>query len=99
MKIIFKENQDDFIEVSKVNKKEHIVVGTIGGDPVLLSRSLYGKGDFRFNCLSRQASNGNTFRADFKTFSGALKYMEDEKIQAFNNADWKKALQWLIDNG
>ena len=96
--IIEKENQDTIL-TSEITG-EHIVVGYSNTKaPMILTRKQFREGTFSFRLLNDVFTNGNGYY-DFDTIEEATNDRIDEnsKIEVFEEKDWKKALQWLIDN-
>ena len=96
--IIEKENQDTIL-TSEITGK-HIVVGYSETKvPMILTREKFRGGTFSFRLLNDVFTNGNGYD-DFDTIEEATNNQinKNAKIEVFNEKDWKKALQWLIDN-
>lgn len=109
MKILLEQEKSSTTILLKDITEKHLVVGVINGYPCILGKGshehiekltfflLYGAyGDFII-------TNGNGFTPP--RFMGdhlhyiIKKNIEDgNKVEAFENKDWRKALQWLIDN-
>ena len=95
MKPIITENQDTILTSEITNN--HIIVGFIEDIPVILVRVNYDDGSFYFRSLTSEFTNGNGI-GDFNSAKQAVEYKIESKIEVFRQEDWKKALQWLIDN-
>lgn len=93
--IIEKENQDTILTSEITN--QHIVVGFIKNIPRILVRENYSRGSFYFRNLTSDFTNGNGI-GNFNSAKQAVENKIDCKLEVFNEKDWKKALQWLIDN-
>ena len=96
--IIEKENQDTIL-TSEITGK-HIVVGYSNTKaPMILTREKFREGTFSFRLLNNVFTNGYGY-SDFDTIEEATndQINENSKIEVFEEKDWKKALQWLIDN-
>ena len=98
--IIEKENQKTIL-TSKINKK-HIVVRIIGGKPAILYCKRFDDlSTLSFLCLHYETTIGNKFtHYECNSVKEIVEYglSYDYKIEVFHQKDWKKALQWLIDN-
>ena len=98
--IIEKENQETIL-TSKITNN-HIVVGIIDGEPVILYCSTYDDlSTLSFLCLDDESTIGNSYRhygCDSVKEIVEFCLSCDNKIEVFHQKDWKKALQWLIDN-
>ena len=98
--IIEKENQKTIL-TSKINKK-HIVVGIIGCEPAILYCNKFDDlSTLSFLCLDVDTTLGNSFtHYECDSVKEIVEYCLscDNKIEVFRQEDWKKALQWLIDN-
>ena len=95
MKPIITENQDTILTSEITNN--HIVVGFIKDIPIILVRENYDDGSFYFRILTSEFTNGNGI-GDFNSAKQAVESKIESKIEVFKEEDWKKALQWLIDN-
>ena len=93
--IIEKENQDTILTSEITN--EHIVVGIINDAPRILVRENYCRGNFYFRNLISEFTAGNGI-GNFDSAKQAVENKIDCKLEVFKESDWKKALQWLIDN-
>ena len=96
--IIEKENQDTIL-TSEINGR-HVVVGySKTKEPMILTQENFIDGTFSFRLLHDMFTNGNGYD-DFDTIEEATndRINENSKIEVFYEKDWKKALQWLIDN-
>ena len=93
--IIEKENQDTILTSEITN--EHIVVGIIKDAPRILVRENYCRGSFYFRNLISEFTGGNGI-GNFDSAKQAVENKIDCKLEVFKESDWKKALQWLIDN-
>ena len=93
--IIEKENQDTILTSEITN--QHIVVGIVKGAPRILVSENYSRGSFYFRNLISEFTNGNGI-GNFDSAKKAVENKIDSKLAVFKESDWKKALQWLIDN-
>lgn len=98
---IVKENTENLISLDKVGK-DHLVVFIADGKPHIFTTQGY---DIDMDadlytpvCLSF----GGVPLAEYifceYSLKSAIEYIEDFKLEVFESKDWKKALQWLIDN-
>ena len=94
--IIEKENQDTILTSEITN--QHIVVGIHHGKPIILTNS----GLNRFALLDSNFTNRNCYGSNGESIKIAIDkmitYGGNVKLEVFEEKDWKKALQWLIDN-
>ena len=98
MKPIIKEKQDTILTSEITN--QHIVVGySKTKDPIILTREKFTNDNYCFRVLDSEFTNGNGYD-DFDTIQQAIddRINENSKLEVFEEKDWKKALQWLIDN-
>ena len=98
--IIEKENQKTIL-TSKITNN-HIVVGIVLGEPAILYCNTYDDlSTLSFLCLHYETTIGNKFtHYECNSVKEIVEYglSYDYKIEVFHQKDWKKALQWLIDN-
>ena len=98
--IIEKENQDTILTSEITNN--HIVVGIHHGKPIILTNSDLNEVNYRFALLDSNFTNRNCYGACGESIRIAVDkmiiYGEKVKLEVFHEKDWKKALQWLIDN-
>ena len=99
MKPIIEKQAEETILTSEITN-EHIVVGFRFKKPVILINKILGDISYNFICLDNGFTRRNGYGAENKSIKYAvekqLKY--GEKTEVFHENDWKKALQWLIDN-
>ena len=96
MKIIC-ENYKDAILLKELTPTDYIIVGYIGGNPVILTPDTNLGGKYSFRSISGGITYGEGYSSD-TGFKDTLTEYKEEELQAFKNKDWKEALQWLIDN-
>ena len=98
--IIGKENQDTILTSEITNN--HIVVGINNGKPIILTNSGLNQVNYRFALLDSNFTNRNCYGSDGESIKTAIDkiiiYGCKVKLEVFHEKDWKKALQWLIDN-
>ena len=98
--IIEKENQDTIL-TSEITGK-HIIVGIQHGKPIILTNSGLKQVNYRFALLDSNFTNRNCYGSDSQSIKTAIDkmiiYGGKVKLEVFHEKDWKKALQWLIDN-
>ena len=99
MKPILKKENKDVILTNKITNK-HIVVGTdLYNNPVILTNENYDTKNYKLTLFN----SGFTRNNGYGTFESIQKLVEcyldsGWKLEVFHEKDWKKALQWLIDN-
>ncbi len=98
--IIEKENQDTILTSEITNN--HIVVGINCGNPIILTNSGLKQVNYRFALLDSNFTNRNCYGSNGESIKTAVDEMiihgGNAKLEVFHEKDWKKALQWLIDN-
>ena len=98
--IIEKENQDTILTSEITN--QHIVVGIHHGKPIILTNSDLKQVNYRFALLDSNFTNRNCYGSNGASIKIAIDkiitYGGNVKLEVFEEKDWKKALQWLIDN-
>ena len=102
MKVINKTEQTDTLLVKDVDENKHIVVGIIHKSPCILTKSYHTK-QYAFVSLDSKPVMGNGYSPGWNRNTTIKEIMDlyntgDNKVEAFTSAEWKKALQWLIDN-
>ena len=99
MKPILTQRDEYAIPVNEITHKHIVVAIDESNDPVILGNSDCGGDDYKFLCLSEGFSMGNCYVSFNSMQSCVENYIKKGwKMQVFNQDDWKKALQWLIDN-
>ena len=99
MKPILKKENRDVILTNKITNK-HIVVGTdLYNNPVILTNENYNTKNYTLTLFNSGFARNNGYGA-FESIQELVEYYLDSgwKIEVFHEKDWKKALQWLIDN-
>ena len=98
MKPIIKEKIEETILTNEITS-QHIVVGIRALSPVILSKTDYENGKYCFICVDEEFTNHNCY-PEFNTIKDAVEdqMRNGQTIEVFHERDWKKALQWLIDN-
>lgn len=94
---IISREQQDTILTSEITQN-HIVVGvTQIGNPAILSTNSTG---LSFKALYHCFTSGNQFSWNCKSIQENVEHAIKGgwKVAVFHESDWKKALQWLIDN-
>ena len=98
--IIKKENQDTIL-TSEITVN-HIVLGILDKKPALLYLGNYGiqQNGYSFKSISNGLLNENGWSYNDNTITQAVDtgIKNGWEIEVFEEKDWKKALQWLIDN-
>ena len=99
MKPILKKENKDVILTNKITKS-HIVVGLdLSKYPVILTNKDYDTEDYKFTLFSSGFTRSNGY-GKFESIKELVEYYMKSgwKLEVFHEKDWKKALQWLIDN-
>lgn len=99
MTTILPQKDEDTILVNEINSKHIVVAIDESNYPVILGNSDCGADDYKFLCLSDGFSMGNCY-IPFNSIQSCIEnYIKRGwRLQVFHQDDWKKALQWLIDN-
>jgi len=102
MKLILTETPPKIITIllKDVNLSyEHIAVANREGIPVIvtLNNDRASKPAYWWQCVNTPLTSGNRY-GPFNSIEEALSSKFLTEIQVFKYSDWKKALQWLIDN-
>ena len=100
MKPIIKKENEKTILTSDITSN-HIIVGIDkeGGNPIVLTCNEFEGNKFKFTCINEEftINNGyNTFASIEDAVNDRIEH--NSNLQVFHEKDWKKALQWLIDN-
>ena len=99
MKPILKNENKDVILTNKITKS-HIVVGlNLYKRPVILTNKDYDTEDYKFTLFNSGFTRNNGY-GKFESIQELVEYYIEAgwKLEVFHEKDWKKALQWLIDN-
>lgn len=99
MKPILKKENEDVILTSKITTK-HIVVGLDSyNNPVILTTEKYGIEKYKLTLMNEGFTRNNGY-GEFESIQKLVKFYirEGWKLEVFHEDDWKKALQWLINN-
>ena len=99
MKPILKKEDKDIILTDKITGS-HIVVGLdLYNRPVILTNKDYGTEDYKFTLFNSGFTRNNGY-GKFESIQELVEYYLklNWKLEVFHERDWKKALQWLIDN-
>jgi len=91
MHIIFEDNHSA-IHIDEIGV-DHIVVAVINGKACILGREQYNEGTFVFHVVSGY----DTLFASNLTNVMEFNYANN-RFRVFSAADWKHALQWLIES-
>ena len=99
MKPILLQTDEDTIPVNEITYKHIVVAIDESNYPVILGNSDCGADDYKFLRLSDGFSMGNCY-VSFYSIQLSVEYYIKKgwRLQVFHQDDWKKALQWLIDN-
>jgi len=105
MHIIFEDNHSA-IHIDEIGV-DHIVVAVINGKACILGREQYNEGTFVFHVVSgydtlfaSNLTNGNRYKVNKDSIKGAIMEFNyaNNRFRVFSAADWKHALQWLIES-
>ena len=99
MKPILKKENIDVILTNKITNK-HIVVGfNLKNNPVILTNEKYGIEKYKLILMNNGFTRNNGY-GEFESIKELVEYYLDSgwKKEVLHEKDWKKALQWLIDN-
>ena len=99
MKPILKKENKDIILTSKITSS-HIVVGLdLNNNPVILTNERYDMENYKFTLFNSGFTRTNGY-GKFESIRELVEYYMNSgwKLEVFHEKDWKKALQWLIDN-
>ena len=99
MKPILKRENIDVILTSKINIR-HIVVGlNLANSPVILTTEKYGVEKYKLTLMNRGFTLNKGYD-EFESIEELVEYYVEKgwNLEVFHEDDWKKALQWLIDN-
>lgn len=88
---------------------QHLVVAIIHNEPCILFRTDIDNGKYSFGILNGKINNmlitggnGYDISGNHKNLSEFIKKtfetFPNTKMEVFKQGDWKKALQWLINN-
>lgn len=87
------------IFINEINTSHIIVAIDDDNSPVIMTNSDCGDNKYKFMCLSDQFTLGNCYREFYNIQQCIINYIiRGWKIEVFHQNDWRKALQWLIDN-
>ena len=99
MKPIIEKQAEETILTSEITN-EHIIVAFLDKLPLILTKNnFYTVGDYGFASFLDGITKGailNLHDSIQKAVESLL--FKKCKIEVFEEKDWKKALQWLIDN-
>lgn len=102
MKIILNNESKDTINIDEITEN-YLIVSIYQGEPCILSKGYDEKPkQFTFFSISNNFTIGNGY--NFTSKEDTIQKMIVDalslgyKVEAFHESDWKKALQWLIDN-
>ena len=96
---ILPQKDEDIIPVNEITSNHIVVAIDESNEPVILGNSDCGADDYKFLCLSDGFSMGNCYGSFNSIQLSVENYIKiGWRLQVFHQDDWKKALQWLIDN-
>lgn len=99
MKPILKKENKDVILTNKITSS-HIVVGlNLDNNPVILTNENYNTKNYKFTLFNSGFTRNNGY-GTFESIQELVEYYIETgwELEVFHEKDWKKALQWLIDN-
>lgn len=101
MKPVFEKTDNDrnVILTSKITTK-HLVVGfNLKNNPVILTNERYGREKYKLTLMNNGFTRNNGY-GEFESIRELVEHYMNSgwKLEVFHEKDWKKALQWLIDN-
>ena len=101
MKPVFEKTDNDrnVILTNKITNK-HLVVGhNHRKKPIILTNEKFETRNFKFTSINDLFIQSNSYNS-FKSIKEVIEYYLNKEwnIEVFHEKDWKKALQWLIDN-
>ena len=99
MKPVLKKKNENVILINKITIN-HIIVGLdLNNDPVILTNENYNIEKYKLTLLNREFTQNNGY-GNFKSIKKLVEFYMNSgwKLEVFHQKDWKKALQWLIDN-
>ena len=99
MKPILKKEDKDVILTNKITSS-HIVVGlNLDNNPVILTNGNYNAKNYKFTLFNNGFTRNNGYGA-FESIKELVEYYIETgwELEVFHEKDWKKALEWLIDN-
>jgi hypothetical protein len=102
MKPILRPTEQDTIFVDKITDY-HLIVATTNAYnyPVMLTRDGHIDGKYKWVVVNSCFTSGNTIvGCHYSTIQECVEFaiQQDWKIAVYHENDYKKALQWLIDN-
>lgn len=102
MKIVTGKCKDE-IKLEDVTRN-HIIVGKMDGNPVIMQATEFDGDFFRFFPLNRMFTMANSYKTTTTAgFINAILWatrpeLHDGKNELHAFMDWKDAFQWLLDN-
>ena len=99
MKPILKKESKDVILTNKITSN-HIIVGLdLYNHPVILTKENYDIEKYSLTLFNSGFTRNNGY-GKFGSIQELVEYYMNSgwKLEVFHEKDWKKALQWLIDN-
>ena len=99
MKPILKKENKNVILTNEITKS-HIVVGLdLYKRPVILTNKEYDTEDYKLTLFNSGFTRSNGY-GKFESIQELVEFYMDSgwELEVFHEKDWKKALQWLIDN-
>lgn len=102
MKVVLTSQPQDVISLDKLTNR-HIIVGIISDQPCYLTTP-FGKEQYNFVSIGNGGTYGNGYQVGWNRDRVTLlenveaQLKRGEQVQAFPQKEWRKALQWLLDN-
>ena len=101
MKPVFEKTDNDrnVILINKITTKHLIVGHNYRKEPIILTNEKFNTRNFKFTSINDLFTQSNSYNS-FNSIKEVIEYYLDAgwNIEVFHQKDWKKALQWLIDN-
>ena len=101
MKPVFEKTDNDrnVILTSKITNRHLIVGHNYRKEPIILTNENFNTKNFKFTSINDLFTQSNSYNS-FKSIKNVIEHYLDAgwNIEVFHQKDWKKALQWLIDN-
>ena len=101
MKPVFKKTDNDrnVILTNKITNKHLIIGHNYRKEPIILTNEKFNTRNFKFTSINDLFTQSNSYDS-FNSIKEVIEYYLNKEwnIEVFHQKDWKKALQWLIDN-
>ena len=101
MKPVFEKTDNDrnVILINKITNRHLIVGHNYRKEPIILTNEKFDTRNFKFTSINDLFTQSNSYNS-FNSIKEVIEYYLNKEwnIEVFHQKDWKKALQWLIDN-